>query len=219
MSMPRPNVPDRLIEQVESLHEDRQGYRAGSFQEALATTIDLATPELVEAVPLFVAKAYPADSGLNVARLHRNTLQQLDVAPGRFVEIQGERTTVVTAKELKRTDLDPATVRLDGFGRENAAVDVGECVRVERAEGVSYADLVMFELSDRGIEELGTGASGVVGRQVTDRVVSTGDVVPVVADPNGGGRAIPLSVLETEPGAPVVIDEATEVVLARPDRA
>lgn len=219
MSMPRPNVPDRLIEEAESLHEERQGYEAGSFQEALATVIDMATPELVEEVGLLVAKAYPDDSGLNVARLHRNTLQQLDVRPGRPVEITGERTTIATAKEMKKTDLDPATVRIDGFVRENAGVGVGECLRVQRAVGVSAAETITFELPETGLEELGTGASGVVQRQVVDRFVSIGDVVPVVADPGSGGRAIPLTVVETDPGAPVLVGDSTVVNLIEPDQA
>lgn len=217
MSMPRPNVPDRLIDEVEALHEERQGYEAGSFQEALATAIDMATPELVEEVGLLVAKAYPDDSGLNVARLHRNTLQQLDIRPGRPVEIIGDRTTIATAKEMKKTDLDPATVRIDGFVRENAGVDVGECLRVQRAVGVSTAETITFELPETGLEELGTGASGVVQRQIVDRFVSIGDVVPVVADPGSGGRALPLTVVETDPGAPVLVGDSTEVDLTEPD--
>ena len=44
-SMPRPNVPERLIEEVESLHEARREYPANSFQEALATVIDMATED------------------------------------------------------------------------------------------------------------------------------------------------------------------------------
>lgn len=213
MSMPRPNVPDRLIEEVESLHEDRREYDAGSFQEALATVIDMATPELVDEMGLLVAKAYPDDSGLNVARLHRNALQQLDVRPGRPVEVRGAQTTMATAREMKKTDLDPATVRLDGFVRENAGVDVGECVRVQRAEGVSPAEQITFELPETGREELATGAEGLVRRQVLDRYVSGGDVVPVVADPERGGPAIPLTVLETLPEAPLVVRDSTDVTL------
>lgn len=218
MSMPRPNVPDRLIEEVESLHEDRQEYEAGSFQEALATVIDMGTPELVEEMGLLVAKAYSDDSGLNVARLHRNTLQQLDLRPGRPIEITGEKTTIATAKEMKKTDLDPATVRIDGYIRQNAGVDEGECVRVQRAVNVSSAGTVTFELPETGLEEVGTETSGLVHRQVVDRFISIGDVVPVVADPESGGPAIPLTVIETEPEAPVLIKDSSEVTLTKPDQ-
>jgi transitional endoplasmic reticulum ATPase len=217
--MPRPNVPDQLIEEVEALHERRQGYRAGSFQEALATVIDMATPGLVEEVGLIVTKAYPDDSGLNVARLHPETLQRLNLEPGRPIRITGERTTVATAEESKKTDLDQATVRLDGFVRQNAGTEVDQCVRIERAEAVSPARRVSFELPETGVEELGTEASGLIRRQVADRFVSAGDVVPVVADSGSGGPAIPLTVVETEPDGPVVVQESTEIGLEEPEQA
>lgn len=219
MSMPRPNVPDRLIEEVEALHENRRGYRAGSFQEALASVIDMATPEIVEEVGLIVANAYPDDSGLNVARLHPNTLQQLNLKPGNPVEITGEQTTVATAKELKPTDLNQTSLRIDGFVRQNAAIDVGECARVQHAEKVSFAEQVTLELPEAGVEELGTEASGLVRRRVVDRFVSVNDVVPVVADPETGGPAIPLAVIKTKPDASVVVQDSTEIILTRPDQS
>jgi len=89
--MPRPNVPDRLTEEVESSHENRRGYGAGSFQEALATVIEMSTTTVVGEMGLIVAKAYPDDSGMNIARLHPDAFQQLNIQSGRPIEIADER--------------------------------------------------------------------------------------------------------------------------------
>ena len=211
--MPRPNVPDRLITEVESLHEDRQGYPPGSFQEALATVIDMATPELAEEMGLLVTKAYPDDSGKNIVRLHQQTLQQLDIQPGAPVGLTGAETTVATAQELKKADLDPASIRMDGFVRQNAGVEVEDCVRVQRAEALQHLNHITFELSETAAEQLGTEATGLVHDQIEDRYVSTGDTVPVVADPERGGPALPLTVIDTDPQSPGIIHSGTTVNL------
>lgn len=44
--MARPQVPDRLKEEVESVHEQYREYPAGVFQEALRTVTDLAKTSL-----------------------------------------------------------------------------------------------------------------------------------------------------------------------------
>ncbi len=223
MSMPRPNVPDRLIEEVESLHENRQSYEAGSFQEALATVIEMATPKLVEEVGLLVGKSYPDDSGRNIVRLHRDTFQQLDVPPGRPVEITGKQTTIATAEEMKKADPNPATIRMDGFVRENVGVDVDESARVQRASGIPDADTVTFErtasnavtfdLPDTGLEDLGTDATEVIHRQVRNRYLSRRDIVPIMPDDESANRAVVLTVTETNPEAHVYINDSTEIAL------
>lgn len=40
--MARPNIPDELIDELESLHEQQRGYEANTVQEAIATVTDMA---------------------------------------------------------------------------------------------------------------------------------------------------------------------------------
>lgn len=183
----------------------------------------MATPKLVEEVGLLVSNAYPDDSGQNIVRLPRDTFQQLDVRPGHLIKITGEKTTIATAKAIKKADPNPTTIRIDGFARENAGADVGECVRVQRAVEVRDAETVTFELTEpdtvefeppeTDLEDLGINANGVVHEQVVDRVLSIEDVVPIMPDNDSSRRAVVLTTTETEPEAPVYIRESTDVVL------
>lgn len=226
-NMPRPNVPDRLIEEVESLHEERREYEAGSFQEALATVTEMATPKLVEETALLVGQGYPEDKGQNTVRLHQDTFQQLDVPPGMPIEITGEQTTVASTKPMKKADRNPETIRMNGFVRENAGVDKGECVRVQRFVGGPDADAVTFkrttpdevtvELPETDIDDLGAEAREVIHRQVQDRLLTFGDVVPV--RPDDGGKAVLLTVADTTPEAPIYVTDSTELAINESDQA
>lgn len=217
--MARPNVADQLVDEVESLHLNRRGYPASSFQEALATVIEMAQPEELEEKGLTVETAYPNDSGRNLARMHPDTLEQLSIEPGAAVEITGDPTTVATAREMEGGAAHRGAVRIDGFTRENAGVEVGENVVIRPIE-VEPAARVVLDCTDEDVERLGDEPLDHVRGSVRGRVVSTGDTLPI-AEPEGTpsdtpGRAVPLTVANIDPElGRARIDEETEVVLER----
>ncbi|WP_227380495.1 hypothetical protein [Haladaptatus halobius] len=186
----------------------------------------MATPTISGEVALLVGQGYPDDKGQNIVRLHRETFQQLDVPPGMPVEITGEQTTVATTKPMKKADRNPATIRMNGFIRENAGVDKGECVSVQRFVGGPDADTITFNrttpdevtvtLPETNLEDLGVEARKVIHRQVQNRLLTLGDVVPV--QPDDGGKAVLLTVSDTQPEAPVYITDSTEIILGESDQ-
>lgn len=219
--MARPNVADQLIEDVESLHLNNRGYPASSFQEALATVIEMAHPDTLEEKRLSVSSAYPNDSGLNIARLHPDTMAQLSLESGDLVQIQGETTTAATVREMDGPDASRGAVRIDGFTRENAAVDVGEYVVVRPIEATP-ASTVAFELAE-GIATPGTGeqVKSAIEEQdfLRDRAVTVGDTVPIMAnkgDPFGEppGKAVPLLVTAVQPDGVARITDDTKLDVA-----
>lgn len=215
--MGRPHVADQLIEEVESLHLNKRGYPASSFQEALATVIEMSQPAKLEEKRLVVSSAYPNDSGKGIARLHPDTLEQLSIMSGEIVQIQGEATTVAAVKEMDGPDASRGTIRIDGFTRENADVEVDGFVVVHPIQAKD-ATSVEFELPETAHSQLDIGVTDWVPDQqaMLDRSMTSGDTVPVPArsdDPFNipPGKAVPLRVVKTEPDGAVTIAERTEI--------
>lgn len=215
--MARPHVADQLVEDVETLHLNKRGYPASSFQEALATVIEMSQPAKLEEKQLVVLNAYPNDSGRNVARLHPETLDQLSLNAGDIVQIRGDSTTVATVWEMDGPDAGRGAVRIDGFTRENADVDVEDLVDVrpiqaEKAKRVKFSSPETYE-DQAGFDR----SEWTFPREsILNQAVQLDDIVPVPAsteDPfeQPPGKAVPLEVIKTEPEGVVLIGEETEL--------
>ncbi len=229
--MARPNVAGQLIDEVESLHLNKRGYPASSFQEALATVVEMAQPDQLEEKRLTVSTAYPNDAGLNRARLKPETMEQLSVDADDPVQIRGESTTVATVRPMDGPDAARSAIRIDGFTRDNAGIAEGDVVVIRRIE-VEPAQCVTFAVPAQVVSNLDVDEQGFsVGNQalVGDRVVTRGDTVPVVAtekdlateeNPFKGapGDLIPVDIADFQPAEEdtVRITDETEIEVQWP---
>lgn len=218
--MARPTVADQLIEEVESLHVNKRGYPASSFQEALATVIEMAHPETLEEKRLSVSTAYPNDSGRNIARLHPETMKQLSLESGDIIQVQGEAATVATVREVDGPDASRGAIRIDGFTRGNAEVDPGEQVVVRRIEAEPASRIQLQP--DEGVTPQSDDDAAEykihVAETLRDRVTTVGDSVPVPATetdpfPEPPGKAILFVVTDVQPAGAVRITEDTELTM------
>jgi len=172
-------------------------------------------------IQLKVAKAYPNDNGRGIARLDPDTLMNLQVSPGDYIEIEGEETTLAKVWRSDSQDWDSGTIRIDGFTRQNAGVSIGDTVIVRTADPVDAESVVLAPPKGKKIE-FRRGAEDMVKRQLLKRPVVKGDVVPVMSSmqqPFTGkvqsGQTIPLVGINTEPGEMVVITESTDITLRK----
>src|SRR5512136_1920413 len=79
---------------------------------------------------LKVDSAYPGDQGGGKARLDPETMLHLKISPGDIVAIEGKRRTVVKVWRALLEDWNQHKVRVDNFTRMNAAVSIGDTVRI-----------------------------------------------------------------------------------------
>jgi transitional endoplasmic reticulum ATPase len=126
-------------------------------------------------VYLRVAEALPQDVERAIARIDPLAFEALGIEPGALVTIQGRRSTVV------RVEPDtPATgrhmIRLDGMLRDNVYAGIDARVTVRRA-AVNPA-LAVF-LAPPSKNDTDEDDADLIRRELTDRVLSTGDEVKI----------------------------------------
>jgi len=166
---------------------------------------------------LEVAKAYPNDSGRSIARLEPYMFVRLDIEAGDIIEIEGNDVAAAKVWRSDSEDPDEDIVRIDGFTRSNATADLGEKVTIRKAE-TTEADRVVLASPEGASVQFGSGASDMVKRQILERPIVQGNVVPVMSSTNhppmrSPGQAIPLIAAQAEPDGTVMMTEDTEVVL------
>jgi transitional endoplasmic reticulum ATPase len=166
---------------------------------------------------LKVAKAYPNDSGRDIARLEPYIFVRLDIEAGDIIEIEGNDVAAAKVWHSDSEDPDEDIVRIDGFTRSNADADLGEKVTVRKAETADAKKVVLAPPEGASVQ-FESGASDMVKRQILKRPIVQGNVVPVMSSTNhpsmrSPGQAIPLIAAQAEPDGTVMMTEDTEVVL------
>jgi len=168
---------------------------------------------------LTVAKAYPNDAGRGIARLDPHTLMVLQLIPGDIIEIEGKKRTSAKVWRADRNDWEQNIIRIDGFIRQNAAVGIGDMVRIKKAE-IKPAEKVVLAPPEGTSIQFGGDAEDMVKRQIMKRPISKGDIIPVMstmAHPFLGrvvtGQAIPLVAIEAEPEGIILITDKTDIKL------
>jgi transitional endoplasmic reticulum ATPase len=129
---------------------------------------------------LKVAEAQQDDIGQNSVRIGTAWMKQLDVKPGDFVEVEGNRKTVAKVDRAHPGDLGLNIIRMDGTTRKNAKAAVGENVILRTAK-IFEADVVnLSPLSNVSVR----GAENLIGRLLLDKAISNGDIITL----GSGGR-------------------------------
>src|SRR3989338_9312203 len=90
-------------------------------------------PQIKE-TKLKVAEAVQDDVNKGIVRIDTSFMHEIDVRPGDFVEIEGQRKTVGIADRAYPGDIGLNIMRMDGIVRRNAKTSIGELVRVAKAD-------------------------------------------------------------------------------------
>ena len=194
-----------------------------------------------EGIKLRVAEALQDDAYKGIARIDQETMKSLDIRRGDVVLIKGAKETVAIVDRAYPSDVGEGIIRIDGITRKNAKTGVGENVLIKKAE-LKEAKKITLAPAQKGIivqaepEHL---KQGLLGRAVVkgDIVVlggvqrrkdvlsdDFGDFGDIFGDLNnlfggafggmGGIQQIRFLVVNSNPNAPLIITENTEMQLS-----
>ncbi|QLG62707.1 CDC48 family AAA ATPase [Halorarum salinum] len=151
------------------------------------------------------------DAGRRLAAIDRVAADELDLAGGDYIRIQGDSTAIARVWPGYPEDDDTGVVRIDGQLRQEAGVGIDDRVEVEAAD-VEPAERITIALPQQ------FGIRGNVGSIIRDKLsgqpVTQGQTIrfPLGLGLMGGGsQAVPLKIASTQPSGTVVITDSTEV--------
>ncbi len=168
------------------------------------------------------------DIGRGIVRIDSKVMEELNTREGDAVTIKGGRKTVGRVARSYPADKGLGIARMDGYMRKNAGTSLGEKVDVERAE-LKEAKKITLAPAEEGVM-LQVGNPNMFKKALKGRAVMKGDIiVPGDKDENRrslfdemfdlegdhfsfrGFGDLKLAVIDTNPGGPVKITEATEI--------
>ncbi len=162
-------------------------------------------------IQLRVADARQRDVGHGKVRIDNDTMQQLGITAGDFVEIHGKKMTVAVAWPAHAEDQAEEIVRMDGLIRRNTGVALNEYVVLKNAD-VKEAQAIIFAPTDVRLS-VDEEFVSFVKRRFMDMPFVEGDMTLLSIF----GSAVPLVVTRTKPHGPVKILETSHVqVLSEP---
>lgn len=100
---------------------------------------------------LKVIEAMQDDVNKGIVRLDSSFMRTLNVNPGDYVLIKGERETVAMVERSLPGDIGLNIIRMDGLMRRNAKTNIGSLVEVEKAE-VSEATNLTIAPAREGVK-------------------------------------------------------------------
>ena len=160
-------------------------------------------------VDLRVDTAYSRDVGHGVARIDYDSTAALGASAGDIIEINGRTRTVAKCLPLYPSDEGKGIIRMDGPGRDNSGVAVGDAVSTRKTKAV-LAGMAVLARPEAGLPVDMTHISGaLVGIPLTK-----GNNVAV---PYFGG-ALTLRVADAAPasGAVLVTPKTTLRIVDEP---
>ena len=156
-----------------------------------------------EKLRLTVVEARREDIGRGIVRLDPEKLQEIGGSPGDVLEIQGRTITVAKAMPTFKELRGQQVIQLDGVGRTNAGVALGQKVAVNK---VAHAVARRLTLSPLGGGALHDDEIEHTARRLDGLAVKAGDRVRIALF---GGSHRDFSVVRTEPDGPVIIHPDT----------
>src|SRR3989338_2801327 len=191
------------------------------------------TEELKKELKLKVAEAIQDDVNKGIVRIDSGFMRDLGVRPGDIVEIEGTRKTVAIVDRAYPGDIGLNIIRMDGLIRKNAKTSIGELIIVKKAAVVPAKKIIIAPAREGIVVRASSNIfkQGLLGRAlIKGDIISLGgarrirttlsgspffdDIFSMMEDNVGLGFAdLKFIVAETNPKQPVIITEATEVVL------
>ena len=160
-------------------------------------------PENSQTLRLTVVEARREDVGRGIVRIDPETLRRIGASPGDVLEIEGRAKTVAKAMPTYKEQRGQQIIQLDGVGRTNAGVALGQKAAIKKvahavARRVVAAPLGAGALQEDEIEHM--------ARRLDGLAVKTGDRVRIALF---GGTHRDFHVIRTEPDGPVMIHPDT----------
>ena len=109
---------------------------------------------------LRVDTAYSRDVGLGVARIDYDSMAALGASTGDVIEIKGKKRTVAKCLPLYPSDEGKGIIRMDGLGRDNSGVAVGDDAVSTRKTKAVPAGMVVLARPEAGLPVDVTHISG-----------------------------------------------------------
>jgi len=191
-------------------------------------------------IQLKVVEALQDDAYKGIARVDSEIMRELGVRKGDVISIKGNRTTVAIVDRAYPADVGEGIIRMDGILRKNSRSGIGEDVTISKAI-VKAAKKITIAPAQKGIMVQGDPENlkrGLLGRTVVkgDVVVLGGvqrrkdlfsemglgeglgemfgdDLNNFFGNLGGGVSQIRFLVVNSNPNAPIIITENTQVVL------
>ncbi|GEM_PF-4571979 len=142
-------------------------------------------------------------------------LEELGIAPGSVIEIEGKRTTAAIARKSDTGYSTKGVIYLDNYTMENAGVNAGENVSVKNADTKTAEKVIFRPIEDFSIiPEIKydkTELSKVDLSQILNHPLRQGDIIPVHCE----NELIEFVVEETVPEGTVVFNENTVIQVSK----
>lgn len=158
-------------------------------------------------VSLRVSDSQQKDVGRGFARIDQRTMRRLGISAGDTVEVTAKRTTSATAMPASGRDDNQGIIRIDGFTRKNAGVDIDENVTI-RPASVRPATKITLAPIDTGLnadKDLNINVRAL--NSLIDRTFVQGDTVLVMML----GQLIPFTVYKTVPDGVVKVTLESQI--------
>ncbi len=156
-----------------------------------------------EKLRLTVAEARRDDVGRGIVRLDPETLRQIGAAPGDVLEIEGRTKTVAKAMPTFKEQRGQQVIQLDGVGRTNAGVALGQKAAITK---VAHAVAHRVVVAPLGAGALHEDESEHIASRLDGLAMKTGDRIRIALF---GGNHRDFNVVRTEPDGPVMIHPDT----------
>ncbi len=145
-------------------------------------------------------EAYTRDVGRGVIRIDYNTMDQLNVSTGDYIEIKGKRKTVAKCLPLYPSDEDKQKCRIDGLERNNTDIIIGKQLKINNIIVAPAEQISVYPL-----EAIPPIDERYLADALESMAVVVGDNVMI---PYFGGR-LTFTVSSTVPKGAVVIRQKT----------
>ncbi|MGJ0453594.1 MAG: CDC48 family AAA ATPase [Methylocystis sp.] len=160
-------------------------------------------PDNGEKLRLTVVEARRDDIGRGIVRIDPETLRKIGASPGDVLEIEGRAKTVAKAMPTFKDQRGQQIIQLDGVGRTNAGVALGQKALIKK---VSHAVARRVVVAPLGAGALHEDEIEHTARRLDGLAVRTGDRVRIALF---GGNHRDFNVTRTEPDGPVMIHPDT----------
>ncbi|MBU1930670.1 AAA family ATPase, partial [Candidatus Micrarchaeota archaeon] len=158
-------------------------------------------------IELKVQDPDPSHVGRNIVTLDKPSKDALFVTSGDIVEIEGSRKTAAVIWPARTEDEGKGIIRMDNFLRHNAGTNLGERVRVRRAEVKEAKKVVLAPTQE--VRIIASGYDRILKKNFIGRPLVRGDSVWISVF----GSGFVYSVLDTTPRGIVKVNDFTQFVL------
>ena len=164
-----------------------------------------------DSITLRVTKAEPKDVGTGMGRLDPRVMEELGVAAGEVIKLEGDKSTAVKALPAGPENRGEGTISIDGLSRSNAGIGLDETVNVSKWRAQPAESVVLKPLFESNLD--GEDKKYVLS-VLTNHPITEEDVVRVELF---GSDKQDFTVRELTPEEPAIINKSTSLTIKEPE--